>query len=103
MLLAETDYADGFEVSLIIGSHPYGNPIAQSVQETASKAGVTFKMSAWPTHSFMPASRHGISTRHCSALRPTSQTQRHGLALRDEPENAIEAKLTQYPAWRSGY
>lgn len=103
-LLAEAGYPDGFEVSLIIGSHPYGNPIAQSVQETASKAGVTFQIERMANAQLYARNRARDFDAALLGFK-TNVPDANGMASRFvmNPDNALDAKLTQYPAWRSGY
>ncbi|MBE9637965.1 ABC transporter substrate-binding protein [Salipiger mangrovisoli] len=103
-LLAEAGFPEGFEVSLIIGSHPYGNPIAQSVQETASKAGVTFKIERMANAQLYARNRARDFDAALLGFK-TNVPDANGMASRlvMNPDNALEAKLTQYPAWRSGY
>ncbi len=103
-LLAEAGYPDGFEVTMIIGSHPYGNPIAQSIQENASKAGVTFKIERMANAQLYAKHRARDFESALLGFR-TNVPDANGMASRFvlNPDNDIEAKLTQYPSWRSGY
>ncbi|MFV0491677.1 MAG: ABC transporter substrate-binding protein [Pseudorhodobacter sp.] len=103
-LLAEAGYADGFETTLIIGSHPYGNPIAQSVQETASKAGITMKIERMANAQLYAKNRARDFDTALLGFK-TNVPDANGMATRfvSNPDNALEAKLTQYPSWRAGY
>ena len=43
-LLTEAGYPNGFEASVLFGTLPHANPIAQSVQQNAAKIGVKLSL-----------------------------------------------------------
>ena len=103
-LLAEGGFPDGFETTMIVGSHPYGDPIAQSIQENASKAGVTIKIERMANAQLYAKHRARDFDSALLGFR-ANVPDANGMASRFvfNPDNSIEAKLTQYPSWRSGY
>lgn len=103
-LLAEAGHPDGFDASLIIGSHPYANPIAQSIQEAASQIGVNLQIERMANAQLYARNRARDFDAALLGYK-SGVPDAHGMASRlvYNPDNALEAKNTQYPAWRSGY
>ena len=103
-LLAEAGYPDGFEVTLLVGSHPYGTPIAQQIQQAANQAGITFNIERMSNAQLYSRNR-GRDFQAALLGFKTNVPDANGMASRfvNNPDNSFDAKLTQYPAWRSGY
>ncbi|MEI4473916.1 ABC transporter substrate-binding protein [Frigidibacter sp. MR17.24] len=103
-LLTEAGYPDGFTVPLILGSHPYADPIAQTIQEAASKVGITFKIERMANSQLFAKTRARDFQAAMLGFK-TSVPDAHGMASRHvaNPDNTAEAGLGQYPSWRSGY
>ncbi|MGU3400635.1 ABC transporter substrate-binding protein [Brucellaceae bacterium D45D] len=103
-ILAEAGYPNGFSFTMIIGSHPYADPIVQTIQEAASKAGVTIKVERMSNAQLFAKTRARDFQGALLGYK-TSVPDAHGMASRfvANPDNAFEAKLTQYPSWRSAY
>ena len=103
-LLAEAGYADGLTVSMLIGSAPFAAPVAQSIQETAAAAGVTFNIEQMANAQLFARHR----ARDYDALLVgyrSAVPDANGMASRHvfNPDNDPEAQLTQYVSWRSAY
>lgn len=103
-LLTEAGYPDGFTVSLILGSHPYADPIAQTIQEAGSKVGVTFKIERMANAQLFAKTRAREFEAAMLGFK-TNMPDAHGMASRHvaNPDNDATAGLGQYPSWRSGY
>lgn len=103
-LLSEAGYGDGFSASLIIGSHPYGSPIAQSLQENAAKVGVTLNIERMSNSQLFARTRareFESALLGFGASIPDANNMASRMAY--NPNNASEANLGQYPSWRSSY
>jgi peptide/nickel transport system substrate-binding protein len=103
-LLKEGGYPDGFEAGLITGTLPHYVPVAQSVQENAAKVGVKFKIERMANAQLFSRAR-GRDFDTVIMAWQTSVPDAHGNASRlvYNPDNRPEAKLTQYPVWRTGW
>lgn len=103
-LLTEAGYPEGFEARMIIGTHPYATPIAQSVQQNAAKIGVRLKIERMAnTQLFSKVSGREFDTAMLGWQ--TAVADAHGNASRQifNPDNRLEAKQTMYPSWRAAY
>lgn len=103
-LLAEAGYPDGFEMGLLFGTLPYSAPIAQSVQQNASKVGITLNLERMANAQLFSRVR-GREYDSVMQSWQTSVADAHGMASRQiyNPDNRAEAKQTQYPSWRASY
>lgn len=103
-LIAEAGYPDGFTFTMIVGSHPYADPIVQTMQEAAAKAGVTIKVERMSNAQLFAKTRARDFQGALLGYK-TSVPDAHGMASRfvANPDNSLDAKLTQYPSWRSAY
>lgn len=103
-LLVEAGYPDGFKASLIIGTQPYSNSIAQSVQEAASQVGVTLEIEPMANAQLYARNRARDFDAALLAYK-AGVPDAHGMSSRFvfNPDNALEAKNTQYPSWRAAY
>ncbi|WP_435164173.1 ABC transporter substrate-binding protein [Falsirhodobacter sp. 1013] len=103
-LLAEAGYPEGFTVSLILGSHAYADPIAQTIQEAAAKVGVTFQIERMANSQLFAKTRAREFQAAMLGFK-TSVPDAHGMASRHvaNPDNGAGAGLGQYPSWRSAY
>ena len=103
-LLAEAGYPDGFTATMIIGSHPYADPIAQSIQQNAAQIGVTLNIERMANAQLFARHRSRDFQAAMLGFR-ASVPDAHGMLSRFvyNPDNSLEAQLTQYPSWRSDY
>ena len=103
-LLAEAGYGDGLTVSLLVGSAPFAAPVAQSIQENAARAGVTFNIEQMANAQLFARHRARDYDALLTGYR-ASVPDAHGMASRHvfNPDNSPEAQLTQYVSWRSAY
>jgi peptide/nickel transport system substrate-binding protein len=103
-LLKEAGYPNGFETNVIIGTLPHSAPLAQSVQQTAAKVGVKLKLERMANAQQFSRVR-GREFQSAMMAFQTGVPDAHGFAGRlvYNPDNRAEAKLTQYPSWRTAY
>lgn len=103
-LLTEAGYPNGFEASLIFGTLPHANPIAQSVQQNAAKIGVKLSLERMANAQLFSKVR-GREYQSAMLAWQTGVPDAHGNASRlvFNPDNRLEAKQTQYPSWRAAY
>ncbi|MDP0926066.1 ABC transporter substrate-binding protein [Paracoccus onubensis] len=103
-LLAEAGVEPGTKFSLILGTHPYSMPIGQHFQENAAEAGLDVTVERMANAQLFARVR-GREFEMALMSWQTSVGDAHGMASRQlyNPDNAAEAKLTQYPSWRSAY
>ncbi|MFB9948445.1 ABC transporter substrate-binding protein [Rhizobium puerariae] len=103
-LLAEAGYPNGFEASVLFGTLPHSAPIAQSIQQNASKVGVKLNLERMANAQLFSRIR-GREFQTGMLAWQTGVPDAHGNASRlvYNPDNRPEAKLTQIPAWRSAY
>ncbi|MDX6752495.1 ABC transporter substrate-binding protein [Geminicoccaceae bacterium 1502E] len=103
-LLEEAGYGDGFEATLIIGTQPYASPIAQHVQQNASKAGIRLDIEQMANAQLFSRYR-GRDFDTIMLGWSTGVPDAHGMASRHvyNPDNSAEAKLTMYPSWRASF
>ncbi|WP_273692280.1 ABC transporter substrate-binding protein [Ketogulonicigenium vulgare] len=103
-LLTEAGYPDGFTATLLIGSHPYGSPIGQALQETAAQVGITLNMERMSNSQLFSRTR-GREFETALLGFGASIPDAHMMSSRMvfNPDNAAEANLGQYPSWRSAY
>jgi peptide/nickel transport system substrate-binding protein len=103
-LLTEAGYSNGFEVSLLIGTHSYVSPLAQSVQENAAKIGVKLKIERMSNAQLFSRVR-GREYQTTMQGWQTGVPDAHGNASRQiyNPDNRFEAKQTMFPSWRAAY
>jgi len=103
-LLAEAGYPNGFSFKMIIGSDPYADPIAQTMQQAAAKAGITMSIERMANAQLYAKTRARDFQGALLGFKATVADAHH-MASRfvANPDNALEAKLTQYPSWRSSY
>ncbi|TSD90455.1 ABC transporter substrate-binding protein [Mycobacterium sp. KBS0706] len=103
-LLAEAGYPNGFKATVFIGTLPHSGPIAQSVQQNAAKVGVELTLERMANAQLFSRVR-GREFQTAMQAWQTSVPDAHGNASRlvYNPDNRVEAKLTQYPAWRAAF
>jgi len=103
-LLTEAGYANGFKANMLIGTLPYSGPIAENIQQNASKVGVTLTLERMANAQLFSRIRNREFQTGIQAWQ-TSVPDAHGNASRmvDNPDNRPEAKLTQYPIWRTAW
>ncbi|WP_029617062.1 ABC transporter substrate-binding protein [Pseudorhizobium marinum] len=103
-LLTEAGYPDGFEASVLFGTLPHSAPIAQSIQQNASKVGVKLNLERMANAQLFARIR-GREFQSGMLAWQTGVPDAHGNASRlvYNPDNSAEAKLTQIPAWRAGF
>jgi peptide/nickel transport system substrate-binding protein len=103
-LLTEAGYPDGFETTLIFGTLSYSAPIAQHIQQNAAKIGVRIRLEQMANAQLF-ARHRGREFQTAMLAWQTSVPDAHGNASRliANPDNRMEAKLTQYPSWRHAF
>ncbi len=103
-LLTEAGYPNGFEATVLFGTLPHSAPIAQSIQQNASKVGVKLNLERMANAQLFSRVR-GREFQTGMMAWQTGVPDAHGNASRlvYNPDNRPEAKLTQIPAWRSAY
>jgi peptide/nickel transport system substrate-binding protein len=103
-LLAEAGYPNGFKATVFIGTLPHSGPIAQSVQQNAAKIGVELTLERMANAQLFSKVR-GREFQSAMQAWQTSVPDAHGNASRlvYNPDNRVEAKLTQYPVWRAAF
>jgi peptide/nickel transport system substrate-binding protein len=103
-LLAEAGYPNGFKATVFIGTLPYSGPVAQSVQQNAAKIGVELTLERMANAQLFSRVR-GRDYQTAMQSWQTGVPDAHGNASRlvYNPDNRAEAKLTQYPVWRTGF
>ncbi|UXM96664.1 ABC transporter substrate-binding protein (plasmid) [Bartonella sp. HY329] len=103
-LLLEAGYENGFEVNMLIGSLPYTAPIAQSIQDNASKVGIKINIERMANNQLFSRVRAREFDTSMMAWQATVPDA-HGNASRMlyNPDNRPDAKQSMYPSWRVGY
>lgn len=103
-LLTEAGYPNGFKATVLIGTLPYNSPIAESVQQNAAKVGVTLTLERMANAQLFSRIR-GREYQTGMQAWQTSVPDANGNASRMvyNPDNRAEAKLTQYPVWRTSW
>lgn len=103
-LLEEAGIKPGTKINMILGTHPYSMPIAQHFQQNAAKVGLDVSVERMANAQLFSKVR-GREFEMGIMSWQTSVNDAHGMASRHfyNPNNAFEAKLTQYPSWRSAY
>jgi peptide/nickel transport system substrate-binding protein len=103
-LLEEAGYGDGFEATLLIGSLPYNAPVAQHVQQNASKVGIKLNIEQMANAQLFSRFR-GRDFDTCLIGWSTSVPHAHGMLSRHafNPDNSDKAQLTMYPTWRASW
>ncbi|WP_238578603.1 ABC transporter substrate-binding protein [Inquilinus limosus] len=103
-LLAEAGYPNGFKATIFIGTLPYSGPVAQSVQQNAAKIGVELNLERMANAQLFSRVR-GRDFQTAMQAWQTGVPDAHGNASRlvYNPDNRAEAKLTQYPVWRTAF
>jgi peptide/nickel transport system substrate-binding protein len=103
-LLAEAGHPDGFETTMIIGSHPYAAPIAQNIQNNAAKVGVRIRLEQMANAQLF-AKHRGREFQSALLGWGAGMPDAHANASRliYNPDNRAEARLTQFPSWRAAF
>ncbi|WP_312527631.1 ABC transporter substrate-binding protein [Paracoccus sp. (in: a-proteobacteria)] len=103
-LLAEAGVAPGTKLSLIVGTKPTDMAISQHFQENAAKAGLKVSVERMAGAQLFSKVRAREFQMAFLGWQSTVGDA-HGMASRliYNPDNRIEAKLSQYPSWRSAY
>ncbi len=103
-LLAEAGVVPGTKLSLIVGTQPTSMGISQHFQENAAKAGLDVSVERMAGAQLFSKVR---AREFQMAILGWQSTvgDAHGMSSRliYNPDNRIEAKLSQYPSWRSAY
>ncbi|UXM96600.1 ABC transporter substrate-binding protein (plasmid) [Bartonella sp. HY329] len=103
-LLVEAGYKDGFEASVLIGTHPYSSPIAQSIQDNASKIGVKLKIERMANSQlFSKVRSREFQTAMYGWAASVPDAHSNASRLIYNPDNRLEAKNAGYPSWRASY
>ncbi len=103
-LLAEAGYPNGFEANVLIGTAAYASPVAESIQENAAKIGVKLKLERM-ANAQLYARMRGREFQSAQLGWQTDVPDAHGNSSRlvYNPDNRMEAKMTQYPSWRMAW
>ncbi len=103
-LLAEAGYPNGFEANVLIGTNSYSSPLAESIQENAAKIGVKLKLERMANAQLYARTR-GREFQTAQLGWQTGVPDAHGNSSRlvYNPDNRMEAKMTQFPSWRMAW
>jgi len=103
-LLAKAGYPDGFEATMIFGTHPYAPAIAQNIQANAAKVGVRIRLEQMANAQLF-AKHRGREFQSALLGWGGAMPDAHANASRliYNPDNRAEAKLTQFPSWRAAF
>jgi len=103
-LLTEAGYGDGFEAKMNIGSQTYNAPVAQHIQENASKVGIKLDIEQMADAQLFSSFR-GRDFDTLLIGWQSDVPHAHGMLSRHafNPDNSEEAKLTMYPTWRASW
>ncbi|MFC3125333.1 ABC transporter substrate-binding protein [Pseudoroseomonas globiformis] len=103
-LLAEAGRPEGFETVMILGSHPYASAIAQHIQANAAQAGVRIRLEQMANAQLF-ARHRGREFQSAMLGWGAGMPDAHANASRliFNPDNRVEAKLTQFPSWRAAF
>jgi peptide/nickel transport system substrate-binding protein len=103
-LLAEAGYPNGFSKKLILSANNISPALAQHLQSNAAKVGVKLELEQMADANLFTRARSrdfDIALIGWGAGYPDadSMVSRHAV----NPDNRLEAKLAQYPSWRSAW
>ena len=103
-LLTEAGYPDGFEKKFILSANNFSPDLAQAIAANAAKVGIKLDLEQMADANLFTRARSrdfqvmliGWGAGYPDA---NSMVSRHAV----NPDNRIEAKLAQYPSWRSAW
>jgi peptide/nickel transport system substrate-binding protein len=103
-LLAEAGFPNGFTKKLILSANSIGPAIAQHIQANAARAGIKLELEQMADANLFTRARardFDVLLIGWGAGYPDadSMVSRHAV----NPDNRVEAKLAQYPSWRSSW
>ncbi|WP_375623840.1 ABC transporter substrate-binding protein [Bartonella sp. TT119HLJHH] len=103
-LLAEAGYPNGFEANFLVSNAPYRVLVAQSLQDSAAKAGVRLKIERMAgTQLFSKLYARAFDTIFVGWNNDSADPHTMASRLVYNPDNRLEAKNTAYPSWQHGY
>ncbi|WP_375656975.1 ABC transporter substrate-binding protein [Bartonella sp. CM120XJJH] len=103
-LLAEAGYPNGFEANFLVSNSPYTLLLAQSLQDSAAKAGVRLKIERLAgTQLFSKLYARAFDTIFVGWNNDSADPHTMASRLVYNPDNRFEAKNTAYPSWQYGY
>ncbi|WP_375677740.1 ABC transporter substrate-binding protein [Bartonella sp. AP72JLCBS] len=103
-LLAEAGYPNGFEANFLVSNAPYRVLVAQSLQDSAAKAGVRLKIERMAgTQLFSKLYARAFDTIFVGWNNDSADPHTMASRLVYNPDNRLEAKNTAYPSWQYGY
>ncbi|WP_375634811.1 ABC transporter substrate-binding protein [Bartonella sp. MM100QHHN] len=103
-LLAEAGYPNGFEANFLVSNAPYRVLLAQSLQDSAAKAGVRLKIERMAgTQLFSKLYARAFDTIFVGWNNDSADPHTMASRLVYNPDNRLEAKNTAYPSWQYGY
>ncbi len=103
-LLTEAGYPNGFTKKLILSANSISPNIAQHVASNAAKVGVTLELEQMADANLFTRGRNRefelqLVSWYANYPDADANTFRHAV----NPDKRPEAKLTQYPVWRTGW
>ena len=103
-LLAEAGYPNGFEKKFILSANAFNPALAQSIAANAAKAGIKLDLEQMADANLFTRARSRdfdvlLIGWGAGAPDAYSMVSRHAV----NPDNRAEAKLAQYPSWRSSW
>ncbi len=103
-LLAEAGYPDGFSTRIFIGTQPYAAPVAQHLQQNASRAGITIEIEQMASAQLFSRFRSRDFDMTMLSWQ-TSVPHAHGMLSRHavNPDNSPDFPGGMYPTWRAAW
>ncbi|WP_375703727.1 ABC transporter substrate-binding protein [Bartonella sp. AD13SXNS] len=103
-LLAEAGYPNGFEANFLVSNVPSRLLVAQSLQDSAAKAGVRLKIERMAgSQLFSKLYARAFDTIFVGWNNDSADPHTMASRLVYNPDNRFEAKNTAYPSWQYGY
>ncbi|AGF74789.1 ABC transporter, periplasmic oligopeptide-binding protein [Bartonella australis AUST/NH1] len=103
-LLTEAGYPNGFETSVLIGTLPYTQPVAQSIQDNAKKVGVHIKIERLAgAQLFSKVYARAFDTVFMRWVNESVDPHTMASRVVYNPDNRFEARNTAYPSWDTAY
>jgi peptide/nickel transport system substrate-binding protein len=103
-LLAEAGYPNGFTKKFIVSSNAFNPALAQNIQSTAAKVGITLEIEQMTDGTLFNRNR-ARDFEICQIGWQTNYADAHAMISRHaiNPDNRAEAKLAMLPVWRAAF